>query len=78
MLFIPFFFFFFFFFFFCRISSEIVDLSSPQYVGKHQKRISNDILRPQSASVADDVSGVNQQVFRFALQFFEPQLLSYW
>ncbi|KAG7015793.1 hypothetical protein SDJN02_23431 [Cucurbita argyrosperma subsp. argyrosperma] len=47
-----------------RISSEIVDLSSPQYVGKHQKRISNDILRPQSASVADDVSGVNQQVFR--------------
>ncbi|CAK9321442.1 unnamed protein product [Citrullus colocynthis] len=42
-----------------RISSEIADLSSPQYVGKHQKRISN-----ESASTVDDVPGVHQQAFR--------------
>ncbi|XP_023540452.1 uncharacterized protein LOC111800819 isoform X2 [Cucurbita pepo subsp. pepo] len=47
-----------------RIASESVELSSPQYVAKHQKRISNDILHPQSASVADDVAGANQQTFR--------------
>ncbi|XP_038876570.1 protein CYCLOPS-like [Benincasa hispida] len=42
-----------------RISSEIVDLSSPQYVGKHQKRISN-----EGASTVDEVPGVHQQAFR--------------